>query len=277
MVLLVSGLQSFLACHWEVCRVLFCPSFIPVECLSGMVECIPVECLYQLVESRLYAYADDSTLLAVVRKLADRPAVAASLNRDFAMIKEWCNHWCIILNLNKTKRLVVSRHRTVNPPDGDLVLSGVSICDSSNLDILSLKFDSRLTFEDHVRGIVFRVSQRIVILRLVKRVFVDTFVLLRCYYAFVLPIHEYCSPVWGSAAKCHLQLNTRCIQLDARCIRLPSFFQIRLSCHCVIYVILLHCVCYTKIIRSGIIVCSVSSHLLLSELNIPYLRLQLIH
>ena len=30
--------------------------------------------------------------------------------------------------------------------------------------------------------------------------------LLRCYYAFILTILEYCSRVWGSAAECHLQL-----------------------------------------------------------------------
>ena len=30
--------------------------------------------MFELVENRLYAYADDSTLLTVVRKLADRPA-----------------------------------------------------------------------------------------------------------------------------------------------------------------------------------------------------------
>ena len=35
--------------------------------------------MFELVEYRLCAYADDSTLLAVVRKPADRPAVAASL------------------------------------------------------------------------------------------------------------------------------------------------------------------------------------------------------
>ena len=37
-------------------------------------------------------------------------------------------------------------------------------------------------------------------------IFVDTSVLLRCYFAFVLPILEYCSLVWESAAECHLQL-----------------------------------------------------------------------
>ena len=49
-------------------------------------------------------------------------------------------------------------------------------------------------------------GDRVGIFRLVKRIFVDTSVLLRCYYEFVLPILEYCSSVWGSAAECHLQL-----------------------------------------------------------------------
>ena len=35
--------------------------------------------MFELVENRLYAYADDSKLLVVVRKPADRSAVAASL------------------------------------------------------------------------------------------------------------------------------------------------------------------------------------------------------
>ena len=60
---------------------------------------------FELVEIRLYAYADDSTLQAVVRKPADRPAAAASLNSDLVMIQEWCNHWCTIMNPNKTKAL----------------------------------------------------------------------------------------------------------------------------------------------------------------------------
>ena len=59
------------------------------------------------------------------------------------------------LNAMKTKVLVVSRSRTMNPPHADLVMSGVSIHASPNLDILGVKFDSKLTFEDHVHGIVF--------------------------------------------------------------------------------------------------------------------------
>ena len=49
--------------------------------------------MFELVENRLFAYADDATLLAAVRKPADRPAVAASVNRDLARIQECCNHF----------------------------------------------------------------------------------------------------------------------------------------------------------------------------------------
>ena len=46
--------------------------------------------MFELVENRPFAYVDDFTLLAVVRKPADRTAVAASLIRDVARIQEWC-------------------------------------------------------------------------------------------------------------------------------------------------------------------------------------------
>ena len=76
---------------------------------------------------------------------------------------------------------------------------------------------------DDVRDIVSRVSQRIGILRLVERIFVDTSVLLRCYFAFVLSILEYCSPVWGSAAECHLQLLEHQVYSVARLCPDQSF------------------------------------------------------
>ena len=41
--------------------------------------------MFERVENRQYEYAVDSTQLAVVRKPADRPAVAASLNRDYRL------------------------------------------------------------------------------------------------------------------------------------------------------------------------------------------------
>ena len=198
--------------------------------------------------NRPFACADDSTLciLGVVRKPAGRPAVAASLNRDLAGIQEWFNHRCTVLNPNKTNALVVCRSRTASPPHGDLVLSGVSIWASPNLDIFGLTFDSKLTFEDHmyVRGIVSSFSQRSCILGLVNHALVDTSVILRCYYAFVLPILEFYSPVQASAVWCHQLLERQVYSL----VRLCPY---QTFCRCVINVMLLDSVCCERLISNS--------------------------
>ena len=58
--------------------------------------------------------------------------------------------------------------------------------------------------------------------------FVDTSMQLHCYFAFVLPILEYCSPMWGSAAECHLQLLEHQVYWGARLGPDQSFL---LLCH----------------------------------------------
>ena len=166
--------QSFLAGHIEMCWVLFCSSFIPVKCLRWWEQILCL-CWWLHIAGRW-------------SQPVEMPAVAASLNRVKARIQKRCNRWDMIPNRYKTKAFEVSRSRTVNPPNGDLVLSWVSTWACPNLDILGVKFDRRLTYGDHVCGIVSRVSQCIGILRLVKRVFVDTSLSLRCYYVFILPI-----------------------------------------------------------------------------------------
>ena len=95
--------------------------------------------------------------------------------------------------------------------------------------------------------------------------------LLHCCFAFVLPIIEYCSPVWRSASECHFLL------LERQVIRWPGFVPIRVSCCCVIDVVWLGLVSCAKLIRTLIAVCSASFHLLLLEIDIPELWAQLIH
>ena len=178
----------------------------------------------------------------------------------------------MILNPYKTMALVVSPSRTVNSPHGDLAKLDVFISAFPNLDILVIKFDSMLTCDDHVRaGIVSLVSQRIGILRLAKRIFVDTSVLLRCYYAFVLSFFKHCSLVWGSAADCHIQLLELQVCSVARICPVQNFLSLCFN------VVLLDYVCCTRLIRTRIIVCSVSFQLLLPEFNIPELLSQLMH
>ena len=100
---------------------------------------------------------------------------------------------------------------------GVLVLSGFSICAGSNLDILGMKFDSMLTFEDHVRGIISRVSQRNGILWLVKHVFLNASVFL------LATLHLFSQSLSNILRLGGLLLNAIFSFSSARCVRWPGF------------------------------------------------------
>ena len=68
-----------------------------------------------------------------------------------------------------------------------------------------------MSFEKHLCSVSRAASQRLDILRKSLRVFHDRSLLGRCFRGFVLPVLEYCSAVWCSAADTHLKLLDRAV------------------------------------------------------------------
>ena len=76
-----------------------------------------------------------------------------------------------------------------------LTIGGTVLKESVDLVILWVTFDSKMTFEKHLRSVSITASQRLGILRKSWRVFHDRSLLGRCFRSFVLPVLEYCSAV----------------------------------------------------------------------------------
>ena len=114
--------------------------------------------------------------------------------------------------------MIVSRSRTRHPKSPPLTIDGTVPKESDDLDILGMTFDSKLTFEKHLRSVSRACSfsnrkswrgsleEVLVILRKSWRVFHDRLLIGRCFWGFVLPVLKYCSAVWCSAADTHLKL-----------------------------------------------------------------------
>ena len=68
-----------------------------------------------------------------------------------------------------------------------------------------------MTVEKHLRSVSRAASQRLGILRKSWRVFHDRSLLGRCFRGFILPVFEYYSTVWCSAADTHLKLLDRAV------------------------------------------------------------------
>ena len=69
-----------------------------------------------------------------------------------------------------------------------------------------------MTFEKHLRSVSSAEAQRLGIMRKSWQVFYDRSLLLRSLWSFVMPVLEYCSAVWCSAADSHLKLLGRVVR-----------------------------------------------------------------
>ena len=167
--------------------------------------------LFSIMENKPVGYADDSTLIAVVPLPGVRVTVTEPLSCDLVKISEWCDLWGTKLNASKTKSMIVPRSRTMHSQSLALTIGGIGLKESDDLVILGVTFDSKMTFEKQIRSVSRAASQRLGILRKSSQVFHERLLLVRCFRGFVLPILEYCSAVWFSAANTHLKLLDRVV------------------------------------------------------------------
>ena len=172
--------------------------------------------LPKLLRNELVGYADNATLLCRIPHPRDISSVTASLNNDLALISDWCSRWGMLVNPSKTRGMLIYRSSTVEPLFPDLLIDGSVVEMVSELKILGVILDSKLTFEKQFRAIAAPVSMRVGILRKTMSVFRDVTVVAKCFWAFILPVLEYCSPVWMSAATSHLSLHDRVVSQVGR-------------------------------------------------------------
>ena len=84
--------------------------------------------------------------------------------------------------------------------------------ESADLVILGVTFDATMTFEKHLRSVSSAAAQRLGIMKKSWQVFHDRSLLLISIWSFFLPVLEYCSAVWCSAADSHLKLLDRVVR-----------------------------------------------------------------
>ena len=64
-----------------------------------------------------------------------------------------CDLWGMKLNASKTKIMIVSRSRTTHPQSPALTIGGTVLKESDDLLILGVAFESKMTFEKHLRSV----------------------------------------------------------------------------------------------------------------------------
>ena len=82
---------------------------------------------------------------------------------DLNRVSVWCNLCGMKLNVSKTK--IVFRSRTVHPQLTPLNLDITVLGESTDLVILEVMLDAKMTFEKHLRSVSSAAAQRLGIMR----------------------------------------------------------------------------------------------------------------
>ena len=82
--------------------------------------------------------------------------------------------------------------------------------------ILGVTLDTKLTFEKHISTILMSAAQKIGILRRAWSIYQDESIVSRCFWSLILPILEYCAPVWSSSVGGHLAQLDRVVDRIVR-------------------------------------------------------------
>ena len=82
-----------------------------------------------------------------------RVTVAGSLISGLGRISEWCDLWVMKLNASMTKTTIVPWSSTMHPQLPPLNIGGTVLKESDDLVILGVTFDSKMTFQKHLRSV----------------------------------------------------------------------------------------------------------------------------
>ena len=148
--------------------------------------------------SEITGYADDTTYS---NKISDDQDIALAIS-DLDTIGHWIETTSFRLSVPKVKMMVISRKR--HPLTPSIVISGHHVEQVSSLKLLGVTISEDLSWRQHILGLVSKTKHLLGFLyRVISNC--DRSCLSTLYKSVILPHLDYCSSVWDSYHKVHIQ------------------------------------------------------------------------
>ena len=151
-----------------------------------------------LPTAKFILYADDANIILTGSNIAE---VNQQLDKLVNIIPQWVSSNGLALNLKKTKYMIFSRSKT--ELTGPLILCNTAIERESESRFLGVIIDENLTWARHIQTVQSKMTRYIGIMYKLKNL-LPLKARILIYHSFIQSHINYCSLVWGFAARTHI-------------------------------------------------------------------------
>ena len=168
--------------------------------LGPLLFIIYINDLPQISElAKFIMYADDANIF-IIGNSPDE--VYNKLEILCSALIRWVDSNGLALNLRKTNYMIFSRQKSINYRN--VVISGVTIERKTEARFLGVILDEKLSWSQHIAAVKMKMSRYIGIMYKLKK-HLPLKARIQIYHSFVQSHLNYCSLIWGFAAKAHIE------------------------------------------------------------------------
>lgn len=157
-----------------------------------------------LLKNLCLFYADDLKIFKAIRSFED----CLNLNESLKILSNWCSKWDLQLNVTKCYHMSIfrNRHKSVN---FTYTINSQPLNEVFQISDLGVLYTSSFSFNLHIHQIISKSFRMLGFIRRNSTSFTNMKTLLLLYKQLILPILDYCSPVWSPYTKNHVNALER--------------------------------------------------------------------
>ncbi|KAF7662782.1 hypothetical protein LDENG_00226130 [Lucifuga dentata] len=157
--------------------------------------CVLSPLLFTLMTHDCRSYEDDTTVVGLIRDDND-----LAYREEVEQLVDWCNLNNLVLNVNKTKEIIIDFRRTQHSHT-PLLINNSAVEAVSSIKFLGVQITDNLTWSLNTAALVKRAQQRLHFLRRMRRVRLPPPILTTFYRGTIESILTSCISVWSGGCK----------------------------------------------------------------------------
>ena len=155
------------------------------------------DCRTHLSNVKLLKFADDSAIQGLLGSDVSHDLAYQESIKNFV---EWCDNHYLLLNVKKTKELIVDFRKNISPPD-PIIIKNESVEIVSSYKYLGVTVDNKLNWNQHVSLLHSKASQRLYFLRKLRSFHIDNTLISLFYKSIIESLLTFCIVCWGGNAR----------------------------------------------------------------------------